>query len=223
MNPFFDGLLAAFGFGVKLQPGDIIIDISHHNGIVNFEELVKNVPQIKGVLIKASEGANSLNTKFYTNVEGCERVKLPWSAYHFATWNNEDEEFDARQEAKFFISVVKGAGKKVPKLPLVLDVESNGPIPYTTDEMKVYVSTFLAEIRAAKFEPAIYGSPGFLNLYFAKDHPFTDVKLMVADYTGSINPVPGWSAKNIWLHQFTENGIVRGVPTKCDMSRVIMP
>lgn len=200
-----------------LQPGDIIIDISKHNGVIDFAKLK---PHVKGVILKATEGATVLDKKFFANVNGCVDNGIPWSAYHFATWNNEDERSDAISEAKFFLSVIKGAASK-PELPLVLDIESNKPIPYTKQEMVDYCSAFTGEVYGAEYEPAIYGSPGFLNSYLPTNHPFTTIKLWVADYTGSINPVPGW--KKVWLHQFTDQGTIAGVNGNCDINRIITP
>lgn len=201
-----------------LKKGDIIIDVSHHNGLIDFKGVANDPKGIKGVIIKASEGATVADKKFFKNVKGCIENNLLWSAYHFATWNNENEELDANTESQFFVSLVKGAGFS-PSLPLVLDVESNHAIPYTKAEMVTYVSTFLNEVQAAAFETAIYASPGFLKSYFPTDHPFTSSKLMVADYSGAINPVPGWS--KAWLHQYTDKGSVEGINGFCDLNIVL--
>lgn len=201
-----------------LKTGDLLIDVSHHNGNIRWND-VKNDPQnIKGVMIRVSQGATLLDKKFYDNVKGATSVGLLVGFYHFATWNDEDEVRDATNEAKFYLSLIKGCGH-VPELPVVLDIESNKPIPYTKDEMVTYVDTFTSIVNNEGFEPAIYGSPGFLNSYLPKNHPFTGLKLWVADYTLPINPVPGW--QKAWLHQYTEKGKVRGISTNVDMNRVV--
>lgn len=194
-----------------------IIDVSHHNGRIDWAKVATNVPKVDGAILKASEGATGKDIKFLENVLGCVKNNIPWGAYHFATWNDENEKKDAAQEAAHFISRIKQAGK--PSLPVVLDIESNNPIPYTKQEMVDYVQTFTNAISEAGYEVAIYGSPGFLNSYLPTDHPFTDIKLWVADYTGAINPVPGW--KNIWLHQYTQDGRCAGVVTNCDLNRTV--
>lgn len=192
-----------------------IIDVSKHNGIIDWKAVA---PHISGAILKATEGATVMDKRFYDNVRGCEANNIPWGAYHFATWNDEDEVRDATNEARFFLSVVKGAAG-IPKLPLVLDIESNKPIPYTKQEMVVYCKTFIDFLGITGVGVAIYGSPGFLNSYLPADHPFANIKLWVADYTGAINPVPGW--KKPWLHQYTDRGTITGMKGPVDLNRVI--
>lgn len=201
-----------------IKTGDIIIDVSHHNGTIDWNKVKQDTQNIVGAIIKSSEGATGVSNKFYANVQGCINAGLPWSAYHFATWNDENEERDATQEAEHFLKTVKKAGGK-PGLPLVLDVESNNPIPYTKDEMVVFVKTFVDRVIKDGYDIAIYASPGFLNLYFPKNHPFVNLPLWVADYTGAINPVPGWT--KYWLHQYSEKGKVQGIKTNVDMNKIL--
>jgi lysozyme len=203
-----------------LQANDLVIDVSHHNGVIDWFKVKNDAQGIKGAIIKATEGGTGLSKKFLSNARGASEVGLLWSAYHFSTWNNEDELMDATNEAKFFLSAINLAGIK-PTLPLVLDIESNEAIPYTKAEMVTFVSAFRKVINDAGYELAIYASPGFLNSYLPTNHPFTDCRLWVADYTGNINPVPGW--KSYWLHQYTEKGKVSGISTTTDMNRVITP
>lgn len=192
-----------------------IIDISHHNGQIDWKKVKTNTPKVDGAILKATEGATGVDRKLAVNIEGCIKNGIDWGCYHFATWNDENEKKDALQEAAHFISRVKSLGK--PTLPMVLDIESNKPIPYTKEEMVDYVKTFTDAVVAAGYDVAIYASPGFLNSYLPTNHPFANIKLWIADYTGAINPVPGW--KSIWLHQYTQNGRCAGVATNCDLNR----
>lgn len=196
------------------------IDVSHHNGKVIWTEVKKNNPVVDFTCIKCTEGASRIDPKFIENAKGCASVKLPWIPYHFATWDDENEQADAATEAAHFIAMIKAAGKPYNSLA-ILDIESNGPIPYTKDEMVVYVKTFLAAIRAAGYRPVIYSSPGFLNSYLPVNHPFTDVLLWIADYNGEINSVPGW--KTIWIRQYTDQGTIIGIAGKVDLNRIITP
>lgn len=194
------------------------IDVSKHNGVINWAKVAANKPHVDFAILKTTEGATLLDKKFYTNVKGCFENGIKWTGYHFATWNNENEELDAAQEARFFISIIKSAGHP-PSLPLILDIETNDPIPYTHEEMVAYVNRFVHEVQAAGYEIGIYASPGFLNSYFPKNHPFTNLKWWAADYTGAINPVPGWT--KAWLHQYTEKGEVQGITGNVDLNRIV--
>ncbi len=200
-----------------LIKGDLLIDTSKWNGTIDWNKVKSDPQNIKGVIIKASEGATTRHPTVYKQADGAKAAGLGISFYHFATWNSEDEVKDAAEEARFFLSVVQSAAK--PDLPLILDIESNTPIPYTKDEMMDYVGEFVRVVEAAGYEIAIYASPGFLNSYFPANHPFTRLKLWIADYTPPINKVPGWTS--IWLHQYTDKGKVQGIATDVDMNRVL--
>lgn len=191
------------------------VDVSHHQGIIDWKTVST---QIDFAILKCSEGRSNVDKRFFKNVAECEKYNIPWGAYHFATWNDEDEERDAKSEARLFLSIIKGIKLK-PKLPLVLDIESNKPIPYTKKEMEIYVKTFLNEILNEGFDVAIYASPSFLNQYFEQNHPFTNVKLWIADYTPPINSIPGW--KKVWMHQYTMKGKLNGINGYCDLNRLL--
>lgn len=195
------------------------IDVSHHNGVINWKTVAtSNTPKIDFAIMKSSEGASGRDRMFTTNVNGCVLNGIKWSAYHFATWNKKPVERDAEEEANWFLATVRLTGKR-PDLPLVLDVETNNPIPYSKSEMVSYIKTFTDVIKKAGYEVAIYASPGFLNSYLPSNHPFTNIPLWVADCTGAINPIPGWT--KYWMHQYTEKGKVNGVPTLTDLNKVL--
>jgi lysozyme len=190
-----------------------IVDISKWNGRIDWPKVA---PLMQMVFIKATEGATITDPRFRENAAACELHSLTWGAYHFATWNSEDEKTDAAMEANHFLSVVG-------KLPAyyVLDIESNRPIPYTKQEMVEYVASFLNTLASAgvsRDRMVIYASPGFLAQYLPADHPFKDIKLWVADYTGAINPVP-WPRP--WLHQYTQTGKVPGMNGYVDLNRLV--
>lgn len=194
------------------------IDVSHNNGVVKWAEVVMNDIKVDFAILKATEGVTVQDRQFVNNVIGCRSNGIPWSAYHFATFNSKNMVTDAKAEAAAFIKRVRMAPGK-PDLPLVLDIESNKPLPYTRDEINLYTQTFLNEIQGAGFRAAIYSSPGFLNSYLPPNHQFGKYPLWVADYTGQINKVMGW--KSYWIHQYTDKGKCRGVLTNCDLNRVL--
>lgn len=197
------------------------IDVSHNNGIIDWKKVVLNNPKVDFAILKSSEGATNRDKKFINNVEGCVANRIPWGAYHFATFNSSNFVADAQAEAKFFLNVVNPVVKIYgrPQLPLVLDIESNKPLPYSRTQIGMYVEAFIKEIEAAGYEVAIYSSPGFLNEYLPLNHKFGKYKLWVADYTKGINPVNGWN--KYWMHQYTDQGKCSGIITNCDLNKVL--
>lgn len=203
----------------KKPPAMFAIDVSHNNGIIDWAKVATNIPRIDAAILKATEGSTHYDKKFSANVAGCEKNNIPWGAYHFATWNNQDVRTDAIAEASFFIKRVKEVGK--PKLPMVLDVETNKPLNLSKDQVYLYIKTFIAELVAAGYDFAIYSSPGFLESYLPTDHKLGSSKLWIAHYTKKPAPrIPfGW--KNVWLWQFTDQGKCDGVRTACDLNKTI--
>lgn len=197
------------------------IDVSHHNGVVDWLAVTSNVPKVDFAILKASEGATSRDKKFAVNAQGCVKNKIPWGAYHFATWNSQDVVADAKQEAANFIGAVKVVGVR-PDLPLVLDVESNTPLKLSRKQVYLYCQTFLQEVIAAGYDVAIYSSPGFLESNLPAGHNLTKFKLWIAHYTTKPAPrLAGW--KNYWIWQYTDAGTCKGVKTACDLNRTLGP
>lgn len=201
------------------------IDVSHNNGIIDWNKVKANSPKVDFAMLKASEGVSSADKKLLFNIQGCAAAGIPWGAYHFATWNlPNDPDKDARTEALFFISLVESAIAKTgsrPSMPLVLDIESNKPIPYTRDMMMTYIKSFITELVAAGFDFALYGSRGFMDSYLPRDHKLGTWKLWLAQYNNK--PVPvlpiGWN--KAWMWQYTDQGKCNGIITNVDLNKTL--
>ena len=55
------------------------IDVSHHNGIINW----KQVPDVEFVYIKATEGATYVDPLYLQNIRGARARKFRVGAYHY--------------------------------------------------------------------------------------------------------------------------------------------
>ncbi len=96
------------------------IDISHHQGNVDFSVMEKN--NIQFAFIKATEGSSYSDEMFTRNFKAAENSKLLIGAYHFFS-----PESSGVNQANHFMTVV---GNLNGKLPPVIDVEVYG----TTDK-----------------------------------------------------------------------------------------
>lgn len=193
------------------------IDVSHHNGTINWQK-VKNDPQrIEYAIIKATQGIDWVDPKLATNVAACKAMGIKWSVYHYATWNNHDVLQDAKFEAAHFLSKVKALG--TPDMPLVLDAESNEKPPLNPQELLTFINTFMSEVSKAGYEIMLYSYPSWINTYLPKNHGLGKYKLWLADYNGPLNPVNGWTKP--YMHQYTEKGKVSGINGYVDMNKLI--
>lgn len=203
---------------IDLKPKNMIgIDVSHHDGNIDWQK-VKNDPQrISFVYIKATEGINYTDPMFVKNVKGAIAVGLKWGVYHFATWNTHNIIQDAKFEATHFLAMVAAVGK--PDLPLVLDAESDTKPPLSPEELVTFCSTFMADIQKAGYEAMFYSYPSWINEYLPKNHGLGKYKLWLADYNGPLDKVNGWNAP--YMHQYSATGKVQGISTNCDMNKIL--
>lgn len=193
------------------------IDISHHNGNIDWRKVKSDPQNINFVYIKATQGVDYTDPMLVANVTGAKAVGLKWGIYHFATWNSHDTVVDAKLEAANFLTRVKQLG--MPDLPLVLDAESNEKPALSPEELLSFITTFIAEVQKAGYEIMFYSYPGWINSYLPKNHGLGKYKLWLADYNGPINSVNGWVKP--YMHQYTEKGKVKGISTNVDMNKIL--
>jgi GH25 family lysozyme M1 (1,4-beta-N-acetylmuramidase) len=62
-----------------------IIDISKHNGIIDFDK-VKASGKVDGVMIRSSWGHFREDEQFKRNVSECERLNIPYGFYHYSNF-----------------------------------------------------------------------------------------------------------------------------------------
>ena len=72
------------------------IDISHHQGDIDFDTLKGN---IDFAMVRTSYGSFYEDKKYKQNILGLERVKIPYGLYHFSYATSVDS---AKKEAEGF-------------------------------------------------------------------------------------------------------------------------
>ena len=178
------------------------IDVSHNNGPLNYVALAMS--GVKAVWIKATEGRDWRDPMAAKHASGALAAGLAIGYYHYGTPQTDYDANDARLEAQHFLSTV--AGLPSPSLPHVLDIEEHWPAPVSVAARRQWVNSFLNELRPylAGRKPIVYMSAGFYPVIGSQ--PF-DATLWVADYTGKVNHMPGWT--NWQIHQYTGTGLDR--------------
>ena len=83
-------LLAPFG-GQNEDQDSFGIDVSHHNGKINWDQ----VPDVDFVYIKATEGATYVDPVYQQNINGARARKFRVGAYHyFRTTSSVQKQFE---------------------------------------------------------------------------------------------------------------------------------
>lgn len=193
------------------------IDVSHHNGVIDWNKVKADPQGIEFVYVKATQGTDYSDPMLVKNVKGAIAAGLKWGVYHFATWNSHNIMADAKAEAAHYLAIVKSLG--TPTMPLVLDAESDTKPPLSPEELLSFITIFMSEVTKLGYDIALYSFPSWINSYLPKNHGLGKYKFWEADYNGPLNPVNGFPT--IWMRQFSSTGRVSGISTNVDMNQIL--
>ena len=182
------------------------IDISKHQGSINWEELKKN-QKIKFIYIKATEGSDYVDPRYYENIRNARKHGFKVGSYHFLSTRS--------AATTQFYNFIRTAKREDQDLLPVIDVEKIGS--WSSQQLRDSVKVFadlLEDYYGCK--PLIYTSEKFFTKHLGR--VFANYPLFIAKYSNS-QPNIGYK----WiLWQFADNGLfkpVKGNGGKVDMSR----
>ena len=213
---FYYIFVGPFGFRWRALYGDISypegyeihgIDISHHQGDIDWRELKDNGMidkfPVRFVMIKATEGATKVDEKFAKNFYQAREYGFTRGAYHFYSTKS-----TARAQADFFISKVR---LETGDLPPVLDVEHK-PKGQTDEEFRKSVLEWLNIVeKHYGVKPIIYTYYKFKTRYLG-DPVFDSYPYWIAHYYVSEIEYDGpWK---FWQH--TDAGQLAGIKGRVD-------
>ncbi|MBQ6166160.1 MAG: hypothetical protein IJK41_01795 [Muribaculaceae bacterium] len=183
------------------------IDVSKHQGDINWEELKKNT-KIKFVFIKATEGSDYIDPRYKQNIKEARRHGFKVGSYHFLT--------NRSSATSQFINFAKTANRDEQDLIPIIDVEvcKQWSSQQLRDSLKVFAD-LLEDYYGCK--PMIYTSEKFFTKHLGR--AFADYPLFIAKYnTAQPNIGYKWI---IW--QFSDCGLfrkaVKGNNGEVDLSR----
>jgi lysozyme len=183
------------------MPINVVVDISHHNGKVNFVRAAK--AGIVGVIHKATQGLRFVDPEYYGNREKALSAGLLWGAYHFGT------QAEGTIQADHFLSTVNPDQQTL----LVLDYEPNGRWTMTLEQAKEFVRQ--VNTITGRY-PGLYS--GSLIKQQLKNKPVDTVLsncfLWIAQYGPAPTGIPtSWPTWTLW--QYTD-GVVGPEPHSVD-------
>jgi len=172
-----------------------LFDISHFNGKkLDFEKAVQN--GMKGVLHKASQDTNFIDSMYRKNKAKAQAAGLLWGAYHFGTGSN------GTAQADYFLDLVQADGDTL----LVLDLERNPLKSETTMGLK-QAHDFIQRIqeKTGKY-PGLYGGSLIRKLLGnKKDDIFGKCWLWLSEYADHAKVPASWQQWTMW--QYTDGTI----------------
>lgn len=184
------------------------IDISEHNGVINFDEVVKNVDF---AIIRIGYGVSYLPTVqkdryFDRNYNGLHN-RIPIGIYYYSYAKNIGDGIKEAQNCLKYL-----AGRKI-DLPIFYDVEDN-----SMNHINEVAREFVQTIRNAGYKTGIYTCKYWLECRKVNHKLFDDCMKWFAMYgknTGGISgKCPIYS--DIW--QYTSKGKIPGINGYVDLN-----
>lgn len=186
------------------------IDISHHNGIINWEKVDTDF-----AIIKCTQGTKFLDPKFQANKNGIQNAKILCGYYHFA------DAGDPLKEADWFLKNVSDIqeGELV-----VLDYET-----YALADPADWCLRWLTRVeKKLGFKPLLYTYHGLLKKYNWSKVSENGNALWAARYglqeqkpNLQYQPATG-SWKNYTIWQFCSKGKAKGITGNVDLNVVYL-
>jgi len=181
-----------------------IIDISHHQGDINWPEASKDVDL---AIIRTQYGTSTIDRKYVQNIEGCNKYKIPFGVYIYVTYKNEAE---ALAQAKDFYNRAKCHNP----LFYVVDVEES--FGASIQNIVQGTQAFVDYLKSKGVKVGLYTGHHFYKPYqmdTIKNYDF----LWIPRYSGTSSPgkKPDFVC-DIW--QYTDKGTVQGIKGEVDLN-----
>lgn len=182
------------------------IDLSYHNGAVDFDRLAAD--SVDFIFVKISEGANWRDPQFATNFDGARSYGIPVGVYHFFRFD-----VSGLRQAN---NVLDALGGRQPDLPVAIDVEEWANAPdVATSQVIDHLTVMVERLQAADLPVLIYTNKNGYSR-FVKGH-LEDIPLWICSFTDP--PLAGdWL---LWQH--SHQGRVAGVEGPVDINTFNSP
>ena len=178
------------------------IDVSHWQGDFDFAR-AKSKEGVEFAILKAGGGDAGLykDSKFEANYKKCEVCGLPKGAYFYG---NAKSTAEAKKEAEYFISILKG---KRYEYPVFYDVEGKMITDNDRATLTEIVKAFCSTMESAGYWVGIYSSESFFNSEM-NDGELTRYSHWVARW-GKSKPAPTSGAETQMWQFGGETNLIR--------------
>lgn len=184
------------------------IDVSHHNGVVDWDKV--KAAGIQFAILRCGYGRKSIkqvDKQFERNYRECKRVGMPVGVYHYSYAKTAE---DARLEADFMLELI--AGKQF-EYPVIFDIEDKTQQALGKKVLTDITVAFCEKIEAAGYYTAVYSNVDwFINKLELSRLEAYDKWL--AHWVTS----PRWGSEFGGLWQYSDSGRVDGIETAVDMN-----
>ena len=191
-----------------------IIDVSQHNGTINFNKVKES--GIEGVIIRigwiGNKENHTLDTKFVENVRKCQNVGLPIGIYVYNYCVRKDT---VESGTRWVIKKIREYNfQNIISYPIFIDMEDSTISGLSKNLLTDQCLTFCNIVKNYGFKAGIYANKNwFLNKL--EINKLLDYKIWLAEWNGRNNHTLGYKVD---LCQYSSNGQVPGISGRVDMN-----
>ena len=182
------------------------IDVSHHQGKIDWKTVSESYQNIEFVYIKGTEGATYTDPQCLFNAREAKKNGLKIGIYHYFRMTSSPESQFANY--KKMMSIAN------PDLIPMVDIETGDGYPIS--EVKKNINRFLMLIEKEYGQkPIIYGTNRSYNELCAPE--FNNLLLYIGRYGENKPIINGPSHYNIW--QYSDKAVIKGIEKPADVCR----
>lgn len=182
------------------------IDVSHHQGRIDWKEVSKDSKGIEFVYVKASEGATMKDKCFKYNMQEARECGMKVGAYHYFRMTSS-------AHAQFVNFKQQLCSVEFDLIPMV-DVETSDSksVKELQDSLDVFIALVKKEYGVS---PMIYGTNRSYNTYCAPK--YNNLYLYIGRYGKHAPEIIGTGKYTVW--QYSEEGKVLGIGKNVDLCK----
>lgn len=187
------------------------VDISYHNGTIDFKKLAN---QVDFVIIRCGYGSNLVSqddVKFETYVKGCRDYGIPYGIYLYSYATTESK---AESEGRHALRLVQKCAEwgTQPSLPIYYDMEDKSQASCSASLKAKMAESFCDILEGAGYDTGIYANTTWFTKYLTD--PYFDTKTKwVAQYNTSCKYTGDY---HMW--QCTSSASVSGISGRVDLN-----
>lgn len=184
------------------------IDVSTWQGEIDWQKV--KADGIEFAMLRSSFGKENpdkqTDNRFYQNMKNAKAAGVPVGAYHYSYATSVE---DAKQEADFFLSVVKGCQFEY---PVAFDIEDSSQLNLGKKLITDIIMAFCERVQSAGYYVSIYTNLDWIN------NRIDMSRAKVFDiWLAQWNDKPTYSG-TFGLWQYTSKGQVDGIQGNVDMN-----
>lgn len=187
------------------------IDISQHNGKIDFNKVKK---EVDFVILRlgwiGNKNNHTLDTKFNEYYEGCKNANIPIGIYVYCYANSEEH---MKSGAEWTLKQLKD--KKI-DLPIYIDMEDDTIKGLGKDKLTKMVIAFNNIIESAGYWAGVYANADWFKNYLNKNELVPRYTSWIAHY--GVNP-DKYKGQYDML-QYTSSGKVSGIKGNVDLNEM---